>query len=192
MYKAKDYSPLIGLPGFSEVLLTNHFTLYQGYVNNVNLIAELLSELSGEGKNNTPQYAEAKRRFGWEFNGMRLHELYFDNLTKEAKPLDLKSPLALKLTEDFGDYLAWEKEFRATGALRGVGWAVLAYDPVGHKTFNVWVNEHDVGLLAGATPLLVLDVFEHAYMLDFGLKRADYIAAFFKAINWQVAQEGFA
>ena len=192
MYKAIDYSHLIGLPGFSDILLTNHFTLYQGYVKNVNTLSDLLDELTAAGKNNTPQFAEAKRRFGWEFNGMRLHELYFDNLTKDAKPLDLKSPLALQLTRDFGDYLAWEKEFQATGALRGVGWAVLAYDPAGQRTFNICVNEHDVGLLAGAKPLLVLDVFEHAYMLDFGLKRADYIAAFFKAIDWTDAEKRFA
>lgn len=191
MYKAKDYSHLIGLPGFSDILLTNHFTLYQGYVNNVNTLSDLLTELSAAGKNNTPQFAEVKRRFGWEFNGMRLHELYFENLTKDAKPLEPAASLALQLTKDFGDYVAWEKEFRATGALRGVGWAVLAYDSTGQRTFNVWVNEHDVGFLAGAIPLLVLDVFEHAYMLDFGLKRADYIAAFFKAIDWSLAERRF-
>ena len=185
-YQAKDYSRLLGTPGFSDQLLKNHFTLYQGYVNNTNKLAEILKAMLKEGKANTPEYAEVKRRFGWEWNGMRLHEYYFDNLVNGGKPLDLNSDLAKKIEEDFGSYAEWEKEFKAIGTMRGIGWVILYLDPVSNKLFNTWINEHDVGHLAGCRPLLVMDVFEHAFMIDYGLKRADYIEAFFKNIDWNV------
>jgi Fe-Mn family superoxide dismutase len=185
-YQAKDYSRLLGTPGFSEQLLKNHFTLYQGYVNNTNKLIETLKAMVKEGKVNTPEYAELKRRFGWEWNGMRLHEYYFDNLVNGGKPLDPNSELAKKIAEDFGSYEEWEKEFKAMGAMRGIGWVILYLDPTLNKLFNSWINEHDVGHLAGCKLLLVMDVFEHAYMIDYGLKRADYIEAFFKNIDWSV------
>ncbi|NHV97837.1 MAG: superoxide dismutase [Thaumarchaeota archaeon] len=185
-YQAKDYSRLLGTPGFSDQLLKNHFTLYQGYVNNTNKLAETLKAMLKEGKANTPEYAELKRRFGWEWNGMRLHEYYFDNLVNGGKPLDPNSDLAKKIAEDFGSYAEWEKGFKATGVMRGIGWVVLYLDPISNKLFNSWINEHDIGHLAGCRLLLVMDVFEHAFMLDYGLKRADYIEAFFKNIDWSV------
>jgi Fe-Mn family superoxide dismutase len=96
-----------------------------------------------------------------------------------------------KIPEDFGSYENWEKDFRTSGAMRGIGWIVLYYDPVGKRTFNCWVNEHDAGHLSGCVPILVMDVFEHAYMTDYQLKRADYIAAFFKNIDWKEAEARF-
>jgi Fe-Mn family superoxide dismutase len=93
---------------------------------------------------------------------------------------------------EFGSHEAWEKDFRAVGAMRGIGWTVLYYDPQGDKLLNVWINEHDVGHLAGCVPLLVMDVFEHAFMIDYGLKRADYIATFFNAIDWAIVEKRFA
>lgn len=190
-YQAKDYSRLLGTPGFSDQLLKNHFTLYQGYVNNTNRIAETLKSMQKEGKANTPEYAELKRRFGWEWNGMRLHEYYFDNLVNGGRRLDQNSDLVRKIDEDFGSYAEWEKEFKATGVLRGIGWVVLYLDPVSNRLYNSWINEHDVGHLAGCKPLLVMDVFEHAFMLDYGLKRADYIEAFFKNIDWSLVASRF-
>ncbi len=184
-YAAKDYNKLIGMEGFSETLLKNHFTLYQGYVTNTNKVMETLETMLKDGKIGTPEYAELKRRLGWEFNGMRLHELYFDNLGGKA-PLDKNSAYAKKLAADFGSYETWEKDFKATGAMRGIGWTILYQDNVTKKLFNVWINEHDVSHPAGCTPILIMDVFEHAFMVDYGLKRADYIEAFFKNINWDV------
>ena len=181
-YTAKDYSALIGLPGFSETLLKNHFTLYQGYVTNTNKVLDALDAMLKDGKAGTPEYAELKRRLGWEFDGMRLHEFYFENLG--AKPLAPDGALAQKLAAEFGSYENWEKDFKATGAMRGIGWTILYQDPVNGKLINFWINEHDVAHPAGCTPLLIMDVFEHAFMIDFGLKRADYIAAFFNNINW--------
>jgi Fe-Mn family superoxide dismutase len=184
-YTAKDYSNLIGMEGFSETLLKNHFTLYQGYVNNTNKLHELLNSKAKDATN--PEYAELKRRFGFEFNGMRLHEYYFENLGGKA-PLDKSGTLAKTLADAFGSYDTWEQDFRATGAMRGIGWAILYQDDVTGQLVNQWINEHEIGHLAGGRPILVMDVFEHAFITDYGLKRADYIAAFFKNINWGVIE----
>lgn len=186
-YQAKDYSKLIGMEGFSEALLKNHFTLYQGYVNNTNKLLDTLSIMLKEGKQGTPEYAELKRRLGWEFNGMRLHEYYFENLGGKGT-LDRSGKLARKLAEDFGSYEDWERDFKASGTMRGIGWVVLYQDNTNGRLFNQWINEHDVGHPAGCVPVLVLDVFEHAFMLDYGLKRADYIEAFFRNINWSAVE----
>lgn len=186
-YTAKDYAKLIGMEGFSQTLLTNHFTLYQGYVTNTNKLMESLAAMLKEGKTASPEYAELKRRFGFEFNGMRLHEYYFENLGGKT-PLDKSGALAKKLAEAYSSYEAWEQDFRATGAMRGIGWAVLYQDNVTGGLCNQWINEHEVGHLAGCRPILIMDVFEHAYMVDYGLKRADYIGAFFKNIDWEAVE----
>jgi Fe-Mn family superoxide dismutase len=176
------------MEGFSETLLKNHFTLYQGYVTNTNKLIETFQQMAKDDKLATPEFAELKRRFGWEFDGMRLHEYYFENLGGKAA-IDKNGKLAKKMVEDFGSYENWEKLFKAVGAMRGIGWTVLYQDPMNGKLFNFWINEHDVGHPAGCNPILILDVFEHAFMIDYGLKRADYIAAFFKNINWAEAEK---
>jgi Fe-Mn family superoxide dismutase len=186
-FTAKDYSGLIGMEGFSETLLNNHFTLYQGYVTNTNKLLDSLAAMLKEGKVATPEYAELKRRLGFEFNGMRLHEYYFENLGGKGA-LDKSGKLGKKLTEEFGSYEDWERDFRATATIRGIGWAILYEDNVTGRLINQWINEHETGHPAGCTPLLVLDVFEHAFMIDYGLKRADYIGAFFNNINWSAVE----
>lgn len=187
-YEARNYDDLLGTEGFSDRLLKNHFALYQGYVANTNKLADILTQMTKEGKSATPEYAELKRRFGWEFNGMKLHQKYFGNMVKGGKPL-IEGELKQQLVADFGSVENWEKDFRATGAMRGIGWVILYFDKCQKRLFNVWVNEHDAGHLAGAKPLLVMDVFEHAFMVDYDLKRADYINAFFKAIHWGKVEE---
>jgi Fe-Mn family superoxide dismutase len=183
MYTAKDYSKLIGMDGFSENLLKIHFGLYQGYVTNSNKVIDTLDQMVKDDKAAIPEFAELKRRQGWEFNGMRLHEYYFENLGGKGG-LNPNSPLAKKIATDCGSYAAWEKDFKAVGSMRGIGWAVLYQDSTSGRLLNFWINEHDVGHPAGCSPLLIMDVFEHAYMPDYGTKRPDYIAAFFKNINW--------
>ncbi len=186
-YTAKDYAKLIGMQGFSETLLKNHFTLYQGYVTNTNKVMDILGQMLKEGKTATPEFAELKRRLGWEFNGMRLHELYFENLGGKGE-FNKSGKLAGKFPEDFGSYEAWEKDFKGTGSMRGIGWTVLYQDPASGKLINLWINEHDVSHPAGCTPLLIMDVFEHAFMIDYGLKRADYIESFFRNIDWKAVE----
>ena len=188
-YINKNYDHLLGTPGFSNQLLQNHFTLYQGYVTNTNKLFDTLMALVKDGKASTPEFAELKRRFGWEFNGMRLHELYFGNMKSSSTQLLQTSKLAQKLISQFGSIENWQTAFKAVGAMRVIGWVVLCYDTEADKLFNIWVNEHDVGHLIGTTPLLIMDVFEHAFMIDYNLKRADYIAAFFNAIDWNVVEK---
>jgi Fe-Mn family superoxide dismutase len=185
MYEAKKYELLLGTPGFSDALLKNHFTLYEGYVKNTNTLIDTLR--SGKYVAGTPEFNELTRRFGWEWNGMRLHELYFENMKNGGAAIS-SGPLQSAIEATWGSLENWRKDYIGIGGLRGIGWTILAWDKVQGKLFNVWINEHDVGHLAGATPLLVMDVFEHAFMLDYGLKRADYIGAFMNCADWDVVQ----
>ncbi|MBI4599526.1 superoxide dismutase [Candidatus Uhrbacteria bacterium] len=192
MYQAKNFEHLLGTPGFSDTLLKNHFALYDGYVKNCNLIHDRFGELKATDKIGSLDWAELKRRSAWEYNGMRLHELYFGNMKNGGVALSEGANLHAQLMEKYGTIAAWEKDFRATGAMRGIGWAVLMYDKEAKCFRNSWVNEHDVGFCVGMTNLLIMDVFEHAYITDYGIKRADYIEAFMKAIDWSVVEQRFA
>jgi len=186
-YTAMDFRHLLGMPGFSDTLLGNHMTLYQGYVNHTNKALDIFARLRAAGKMDTTEYQETKRHFGWEFDGMRLHEYYFSNLGGRGdsnQAPDLKA----MLQAHFGSYDAWEQSLRATGTIRGIGWAILYQDTLTGRLLNFWVDEHDKGHAAGCMPILVMDAWEHAYMIDYGLRRADYIDAFFRNIDWPKAQ----
>lgn len=183
MYETQNFEHLLGLPGFSDQLLKNHFTLYGGYVANFNKLNDRLVAIEKDGAFGTPEYAEMNRRLGWEWNGMRLHELYFGNMSKEKTTLSTE--LKTLIEKEFGSFEFFQKDFTAMGVMRGIGWVILYHDKTTNHLFNVWVNEHDVGHFAGATPLFVMDVFEHAFMIDYGLKRLDYVAAFWNAVDWK-------
>lgn len=186
MYTAKNFDHLLGTPGFSDTLLKNHFALYEGYVKNSNTFLELLST----NDVSKSEYAELHRRFGWEWNGMRLHELYFENMTRYVKDFPV-GKLKQKIESVYGGIDGWKKKFVHAGAKRGIGWVILAYDKETDDLFTLWINEHDVGILVGTSPLLVMDVFEHAYITDYGIKRADYIEAFMKSVDWSVVEQRF-
>ena len=191
-YQEQQFA-ITGLKGLSDKQIAEHLKLYAGYVKNVNKIESELERLMADSEANAIELSELKRRYAFEWNGMRLHELYFGNMVnglpaqtggKELGEGELKQ----KIVEEWGSFEMWEKDFQAMGAMRGIGWVVLYFDAEAGRLFNVWINEHDAGHLSGATPILVMDVFEHAFMLDYGIKRADYIAAFWKAIDWSVAE----
>jgi Fe-Mn family superoxide dismutase len=118
---------------------------------------------------------------------MRLHEYYFDNLGGKS-PLGEDSSLYRALVENFGSFDMWKSDYISTAMMRGIGWVILCRDPKNSRLINVWIAEHDLGHLAGATPILVLDVWEHAFITQYGLDRASYINAFFKNVNWDVVQ----
>lgn len=186
-YVAKKFDRLLGMRGFSDKLLKAHFKLYEGYVAHINKMIDFLDGADKE----TQEYDEVKRRFAWEFNGMRLHEAYFGNMTQKFDELDPDSDLGAQITASFGSIEAWRKDFKAVSGMRGIGWAVLAWDPEGQKLFNIWINEHDVGHLIYCVSLLVNDVFEHAYLADYGSERKDYIEAFLRVIDWTEVQKRF-
>lgn len=188
-YEAKNYDSLLGAPGFSDEILKNHFSLYQGYVNNVNKFDARINELIKNGQSVMTEYSELKRRFGWEWNGMRLHELYFENMIIDGKEINTGSALCRKIADNFGSFDSFKIDFKNTGLMRGIGWVILYYDIKNDKLFNAWINEHDTGHLSECAPLLVMDVFEHAYLTDYGIKKANYIEVFMKAINWRAAEK---
>ncbi|MST03995.1 MAG: superoxide dismutase [Candidatus Pacebacteria bacterium] len=189
IYNPKNYDSLLGLQGLSDNLLKNHFKLYEGYITNVNKIQETISAAIKENKLSSPEISELRRRFGWEWNGMKLHEYYFENMSKSPSLIMETKSAKMKIEANFATLENWEKDFRASGAMRGIGWVVLYHNPEDGSLFNTWVNEHDMGHLAGLKPLLVLDVFEHAYTLDYGIKKADYLEVFMKSIDWNMVEK---
>ena len=184
-YEPKDYSKLLGMVGFSDDLLKMHFTLYQGYVKNVNLIMDEMAAFDLAGQSRSFDYGAVKRRCGWEYDGMRLHELFFGNLGGKGDVSQGRDVMTA-LSNQFGSYEAWLKDFISTGMIRGIGWVILCRDNNTGKLFNIWVSEHDVGHLANAALLLVMDVWEHAYITEYGLNREKYIQAFFSNVDWSV------
>lgn len=187
-YTPKDFRHLLGTKGFSDEALQAHLKLYEGYVNNTNGALEKLQDATLDA------YAkhEVRRRLGWEFNGMRLHEYYFGNMTNEETMLEDGSALTKAIERDFGSMDQWKEDFKSTGAVRGIGWAVLYADPLQDgRLLNTWIEEHDGGHPAGLNPIVIMDVFEHAYVMDYGIDRGSYIDAFMNAIDYSVAQERF-
>jgi Fe-Mn family superoxide dismutase len=190
----KAYSPkkwdLAGLTGISDATLEMHFGLYEGYVKNTNLLNERLAELraANKGLGADPLFAELVRRLGFEYNGMRLHEYYFDNMTK--KPSDVGTgALYNALGEAYGGFDAWKADFTAVGEMRGVGWAIAYYDVESRQITNHWISDHENGHVAGFVPIVVLDVWEHAYLKDYKpADRGKYIDAFFANVDWRACE----
>jgi superoxide dismutase, Fe-Mn family len=189
-YEPKTFPEIEGgLNGISKEQLEVHFKLYQGYVTNTNTLNEKIGKFVENKDFGSPEYAELRRRFGFEFNGMILHEYYFENMKPNGGSLDSNSKLYKKLEENWGSYDQWEQDFRKTGAMRGIGWAILYQDPSTGRLFNFWINDHENGHPAGYQPILVMDVWEHAYTVDYkATERPNYIDAFFKNINWAAAE----
>lgn len=188
MYIKKDFSHLLGLDGFSDIMLNNHFTLYEGYVNNTNKFIEKFK--NNEIQKGTVEFSELNRRFGWEWNGMRMHELYFENLTKENTQI-VNQELLNNIDQIFGSLDSMLEYIKSVAAMRGIGWVILFKDDKSQNLFVEWISEHDCNQLVGCKPLLVMDVFEHAFMTDYGIKRADYINAFVKVIDWRVVESRY-
>lgn len=183
-YTAKKWN-LSGLKGISDKTLETHFGLYEGYVKNTNLLNEQIASKieAGQAAGSDPTFAEITRRLGFEYNGMRLHELYFDNLTTSSSDPDGKIKDAL--ARAYGDFETWKKDFVAVGGMRGVGWAIAFQDPANGRITNHWVEFHQDGNVATFAPIVVMDVWEHAFLLDYKpSERGKYIESFFANTNW--------
>ena len=190
----QSYTPkkfdLSGLQGISDNTLQVHFGLYEGYVKNTNLLTEQLVEITKAGKaaGADPHFAELTRRLGFEYNGMVLHEYYFGNMTKHAGGSPT-SGLQEAVAATHGDFETWKKDFSAIGGMRGVGWAIAYYNPNAGRVSNHWITLHEDGNVAGFVPLLVMDVWEHAFMLDYKpAERSKYIESFLANVDWNVVQ----
>jgi Fe-Mn family superoxide dismutase len=187
-YAAKDFN-LAELNGISDKTLEIHFALYKGYVTNTNTLNEQIADLINNGKIGTPTYAELKRRLGFEYNGMVLHEYYFGNLKNGGSDAPKSGKLIDAISAGYGDYETWKNDFVKVGAMRGVGWAVAYQDPSSGRISNHWITLHEDGNPAGYKPILVMDVWEHAFLLDYKpAERPKYIEAFFTNIDWSAVE----
>lgn len=183
------------LKGISRKTIENHFGLYAGYVKNTNTILAKIDEYAQNAEANAYALGEIQRRFAFEFDGMRNHEYYFAHFEGGSTPsTSLRaSPLQKAVGEEWGDFDLWLNRFKSIALTRGIGYAVLYYDPHTKRLLNAWVDEHHQGQLTGLAPVIVLDMWEHAYFIDYtpGEKKK-YIEAFFANLNWQTAEQNFA
>jgi Fe-Mn family superoxide dismutase len=183
---------LKGLENVSDPQIETHLELYAGYVRSTNALNEQLADLVYEGKAGTPAYSELTRRLGFEYNGMRLHELYFENLTAAFEEPSAGHPLYAELASHYRNVDAWRRDFGTVASMRGVGWAILYQDPETGRLSNHWITLHEHGHPAGFRPLLVMDVWEHAFLVDYKpTERARYIDAFFANVNWLEVERRF-
>ena len=191
-YEAKKFN-LSGLNGISDETMEMHFKLYEGYVTGTNTLTEKIREFLKDGKvdqEEVPAYSELTRRLGFEFNGMVLHEYYFGNM-KQGGNVDPEktSPFLKAAQASFGSYEIWKADFVSIGKMRGVGWAICLQDPMSGGLSNHWITLHETGSVAGFVPVLVMDVWEHAFLLDYKpAERPKYIEAFFSNIDWNAVE----
>jgi superoxide dismutase, Fe-Mn family len=193
-YKAREFN-LSGLKGISDETLEMHFKLYEGYVKETNKLTEGIMKFIEDGnvdQEEMPAYSELTRRLGFEYNGMVLHEYYFDNLKSGSGPGDPGSTaqFAKAAESSFGSYEIWKADFVGIGKMRGVGWAICYQNPANGRLSNHWITLHETGNVAGFDPVLVMDVWEHAYLLDYKpAERPKYIEAFFSNIDWAMVEK---
>lgn len=194
-YKAKTFN-LSDLSGISNQTLEMHFKLYEGYVTNTNLLTERISEILADGqvdKEEMPAYSELTRRLGFEYNGMVLHEYYFGNMKKQGGgDAPAGSRFRSAVENSFPSYAIWRTDFASVGKMRGVGWAIAFLNPATGTVSNHWVELHETGNVAGFVPLLVMDVWEHAFLLDYKpADRPKYIEAFMSNVDWDAVNGRF-
>lgn len=193
-YQPRQFN-LSGLKGISDQTLEVHFKLYEGYVKETNNLTNRITEFIKDGnvdQEEMPAYSELTRRLGFEYNGMVLHEYYFDNLQSGGGTGDpVKSSEFVRAAEaTFGSYDIWKADFVGIGKMRGVGWAICYQNPANGRISNHWITLHETGNVAGFNPVLVMDVWEHAFLLDYKpAERPKYIEAFFSNINWNAVED---
>jgi len=188
-YLTKSFN-IHGLEGISDQTVDMHLSLYEGYVKATNLLQGRIADFLKDGtvdQEEMPAYSELTRRLGFEYNGMVLHEYYFDNLTPRASARpDSGSAFLGQADRSFGSFDRWKADFVSVGKMRGVGWAVCLQDPDSGRLSNHWITLHEHGNVAGFKPILVMDVWEHAFLLDYApSQRGSYIDAFFTNVNWR-------
>lgn len=180
------------LKGISKKSIEEHLKLYAGYVKFTNLIFEKLQEYMKDSEKNAYVLGELQRRFGFEFNGMRNHEYYFKSFEGGPSPIS-DGDLKKAIIEEFGSFESWLGMFKAIALTRGIGWAMMYYDPHAGKLVHAWVEEQHLGQLNGLPLVLGLDMWEHSYMLDYApSEKKKYVEAFFENLNWKVIENNFA
>ena len=190
-YQAKTFS-IPSLAGISDESLKQHLGLYEGYVKNFMGICILIADLIKDSGKNAHALAELQRRLSFEFDGMRLHEYYFSQFEGGAKTLDSNSAFAQSFAKQYGSLEALIPITKNVGLMRGPGWAILYFDPMNQIFQFAFVGEQHQGHFVGLPVILALDVWEHAYLLDYGAAgKAKYLDAFFNNLNWSVVEQRF-
>jgi len=188
LYTEQQFN-LPGMQALSAKQIEVHLKLYGGYVKNTNAMMAKLDELKQDSEKNALALSEIKRRFGFEFDGMRLHELYFEALGGDGQA---NGTIVDALAKQWGSFEAWSNEFKAMGMMRGIGWVLLTYDPKGQMFHNVWVSDHELGHLATLPIMIAMDMWEHAFMVDYvPAQKGDYVAAFMQNLKWSKVEERF-
>lgn len=189
MFEAKQFESINGVEGMSAHLMGEHYKLYEGYVKKANEILEKLKTVDYTTANATQSDLRSlKLGYSFALNAIKSHELYFQNISgKGEKP---QGWIASEIDKTFGSYDNWVKDMKATG-IAARGWVWFAFDWQTGSIFNYLGDSHDAFPIWHATPLVALDVYEHAYMIDYGVARADYIDMFFKNLDWN-SVESFA
>ena len=192
-YNAQTFD-LPDLPGLSEKQITAHIGLYEGYVKHINHLREQIHDLSAQ---DAEKYAysimELRRRLGFEFNGMRMHEYYFSQFEGGTQEINQDSVLAKACTEKYGSFENYIEHFKTVGMSRGIGWTILYADPKAHTLHTAWVTDHELGQLGGLPVILAMDMWEHAFMVDYlPSEKKQYIDAFLANTNWSAAEERFS
>lgn len=178
------------LKGISAKNIEEHLKLYFGYVKHANLVLEKMEELMADPEKNAYLMGELQRRFSFEYNGVRNHEIYFNSLSGSKEMIG--SELKEQIEKDFGSFESWLAFFKAMATMRGIGWTMLYWDRKEKRLLNAWVDEQHLGQLQDCAPILALDMWEHSYVADYqpsGKKK--YIEDFFENLNWQAIEQNF-
>ena len=187
--KTFDIPELIGI---SKTNIEEHLKLYAGYVSHSNMVLDKISELSVDPEANMGVLSGLQKRFGFEYNGMRNHEVYFNSLSGKAITLTETSELKKAIVAEWGSFEKWMELFKAIATTRGVGWAMLYYDRKENRLLNAWVDEQHFGQLQDCTLILALDMWEHSYVADYQPSgKKTYIEDFFKNINWSAIESNY-
>lgn len=193
-YKEKKFN-IPELTGISEKQIDTHLGLYAGYVKHVNLLREHIHEHGKQSEDKAKHSYianELRRRFTFEFDGMRMHEYYFEQFGASPKAANESSSLGQALLEKYGSWDGFIEHFKEVGQSRGIGWTVLYYDPIGKTPHITWTSDHEIGTLAGLPIILAMDMWEHAFMVDYlPSEKGKYIDAFLVNIDWDVVEKRF-
>lgn len=182
------------LKGLSKKQIEVHLALYEGYVKHTNLIVDTIKRLREEdAEGNAFIINELRRRLGFEFDGMRMHEYYFEQFEGGAQPADNSSPLATAASEKYGNWPSYLTHLKEVAGTRGIGWVITYYDPRARTLHTAFVNDHELGQLSGLPIILAIDLWEHAFMVDYvPAEKKNYVEAFLENVNWTLVNERFA
>jgi Fe-Mn family superoxide dismutase len=191
-YSARTFE-LPELKGLSKEQIDVHLKLYEGYVKHTNLIMERIHALKDDTSDEaTFTKNELRRRLGFEFDGMRMHEYYFEQFEGGPQSPDAAAPLADAAAEKYGGQDQFVAHIKEVAGTRGIGWVVVYFDPKGRTIHTTWVDDHQLGQLSGLPVLLALDMWEHAFMVDYKpAEKKTYVDAFLDNLNWNVVERRF-